>query len=212
MFSVIVLLNRLSDVVPVLLRSKQPVLPAGVRWRSLSRIRMPKKLKVCQCLFLLLFRMNYCEIPNSCDSRAEDSRLLLELQSLEELVQWVKTEVEPLASPCTPSPAANTAASQVPSILFRRTRLLLSYAVPESFCLFQLFPQRRLKWPSLHLQWMEKPTWSSFASWLRFWSWRKATYIWTRFLWKYTYSPTFLQHVQVMMLFWDASKHLKINR
>lgn len=45
MFSVIVLLNRLSDVIPVLLRSRQPVLPAGVRWRSLSRIRMPKKLK-----------------------------------------------------------------------------------------------------------------------------------------------------------------------
>lgn len=62
-------------------------------------------------------------------------------------------------------------------------------AVYQSFCLLQLFPQRRWKSPSLLLQWMEKPMWSSSASWLRFWSWRKATYIWTRFLWIYTDSP-----------------------
>lgn len=55
MFSVVVLLNRLSDVVPVLPRSKQPLPPAGVRWRSLSRIRMPKKQKVGQRLCLRLF-------------------------------------------------------------------------------------------------------------------------------------------------------------
>lgn len=53
MVLVVVLLNRLSDVVPVLLRPNQPVLPAGVRWRSLSRIRMPKNQKVCQCFFFL---------------------------------------------------------------------------------------------------------------------------------------------------------------
>lgn len=48
MFSVF-LLNRLSDVAPVL--------PAEVRWRRLSRIRMPKKQKVGQRLILRLFGM-----------------------------------------------------------------------------------------------------------------------------------------------------------
>lgn len=198
MFSVEVLLNRLSDVVPVLLRSKQPALPAGVRWRSLSRIRMPKKQKVCQCLFLLHFRItvrfpivvtaDWCWSCRGCRSLSSGSGQ-----------KWSRYHNRAREARLQTQQRHR---SEVTSILSRRTRLLLFYAVYYSFCLLQLFPQRRLKSPSLHLQWMEKPTWSSFASWLRFWSWRKATYIWTRFLWKYTHSPHFYSIWQL----WCCSK------
>lgn len=191
MFSVVVLFNRLSSVVPVLLRSKQPVLPAGVRWRSLSRTRMPKNHKVCLFLLLYLIFIFFQKIiivrsPNLVPAgpRAADRC-------------WSRGACRSLSGGSGQERSRDRHRARQARLQTQQRHRFppqepgfcsLS-GVYQSFCLLQLFPQRRWKWPSLLLQWMEKPTWSSSASWLRFWSWRKATYIWTRFLWKCTDSP-----------------------
>lgn len=119
-------------------------------------------------------------------SRSKDRRLVAEQPRLKLPVRWLETEPELWPLLCTPSPGPNTAASQVAFTLLMNTQDCCCDQLRTLICFLLLRSQKSLqrRWesPSQLRQQMEKQTRSSSATWLKFWSWRKVTYLLTRLL------------------------------